>query len=461
MLAVPTFGEWSGLRALTYRDANQDNDEVLEQFLEMNLAASMDDFQRIYDEVSGIPWVNTMAASSDGRAWYVDGSATPHLSDEAIALWQQAVQENPITRAFLEFGVVVLNGSDSRFEWVDEEGARDPGVVPFAKQPKLERRDAVSNANQSHWIANSAEPLEGYTPLMGSERNEQHLRARLVAMLVEDESADGPSGSDGVFSMEELQQVYMVNRGLLGELLRDEVVARCTGAEPVVVGEEVVDITDACAVLGEWDLLYNLESVGAVLWRQVWSLTSGTGYQWKVPFDVDDPLGTPAGLADAPAEGPDPVLQNIAGAVLMLEEAGFAIDVALGEAQFTNKGDLRIPMHGGISLDGVANIAAPVIDFADSLEPIGMAEAIDPETGLTSAGYYADRGPAIVMAIEFTDDGPRAMSIAGYSQSKDPESPHYADQTLLYSMKQFKPVRFTEQEIMSDPELEVVVVRSE
>jgi acyl-homoserine-lactone acylase len=461
MLVVPTFGEWSGLRALTYRDANQDNDEVLEQFLEMNLAKSMDDFQRIYEQVSGIPWVNTMAASSDGRAWYADGSATPHLSDEAIALWQQAVEENPITRAFFEFGVVFLNGSDSRFEWVHEEGARDPGVVPFSKQPKLERRDTVSNANQSHWIANSAEPLEGYTPLMGSERTEQHLRARLVAMLVEDESADGPAGPDGLFSMDELQEVYMVNRGLLGELLRDEVVARCTDAEPVVVGEQVVDITEACAVLGEWDLLYNLESVGAVLWRQVWSLTSGTGYEWKVPFDAEDPLGTPAGLADAPAEGPDPVLQNIAGAILMLEQAGFAIDVPLGEAQFTNKGDLRIPMHGGISLDGVANIAAPVIDFADSLEPLEMAEAIDPYTGLTSAGYYADRGPAIVMAIEFTDDGPRAMSIAGYSQSKDPESPHYADQTLLYSMKQFKPVRFTEEEIMSDPELEVVVVRSE
>jgi acyl-homoserine-lactone acylase len=166
-------------------------------------------------------------------------------------------------------------------------------------------------------------------------------------------------------------------------------------------------------------------------------------------------------LADAPAEGPDPVLQNIAAAVLTLQEAGFEIDVPLGDAQFTNKGELRIPMHGGIGLDGVANIAAPVIDFADSLEPLEMAEIVDPDTGLTTAGYYADRGPAIVMAIEFTDDGPRATSIAAYSQSKDPSSPHYADQTQLYSMKQFKPVRFTEEEITSDPELEVVVVRGD
>jgi acyl-homoserine-lactone acylase len=459
MLVVPTFGEWSNSWALTYRDANSDNDEVLTQFLSMNLATSMDEFQQIYDEVSGIPWVNTMAASADGRAWYADGSATPNLSDEALALWQERAQEDVITQLFFDFGVVLLDGSDSRFEWMDEEGARDPGVIPPSKQPKLERRDVVSNANQSHWITNSAAPLEGFSPLMGAERQELHLRARLVAMLVENDSPDGPSGPDGLFSMQELQQVYMVNRGLLGELLLDETVARCQGADVVMIGEQSVDISEACTVLSNWDLLYNLDSVGAVLWRQVWSPNSGTGYQWKVPFDVDDPLGTPRGLEDAPAEGPDPVLQNIAAAVLTLQEAGFDIDVALGDAQFTNKGQLRIPMHGGISLEGVANIAAPVIDFADSLEPIEMAEIIDPDTGLTTAGYYADRGPAIVMAIEFTDDGPRATSIAAYSQSKDPSSPHFADQTELYSMKQFKTVRFTEEEIMSDPELEVVVVR--
>ncbi len=461
MVVVPTFGEWSGLRALTFRDANSDNDEVLTQFLSMNLARDMDEFQAVYERVSGIPWVNTMAASSDGRAWYADGSATPHLSADAIATWEQARVDNPITRAFADFGIVLIDGSDSRFEWIDEEGARDPGLVPFSKQPKLERRDEVSNANQSHWIANSDQPLEGYTPLMGRERQEQHLRARMVAMLVEDESPEGPSGPDGLFSMEELQRVYMVNRGLLGELLRDDVVARCEGAEPVEVGDEVVDVTAACSVLRNWDLRYDLDSVGAVLWRQLWSPTTGEEYQWSVPFDPDDPLGTPRGLADAPAEGPDPVLRNLAAAVALLEGAGFEVDVALGDMQFTNKGDLRIPMHGGISLDGVANIAAPVIDFADSLEPLEMAESIDPGTGLTSAGYYADRGPAIVMAIELTSDGPRATSIAAYSQSKDPESPHFSDQTQLYSMKGFKSVRFTEEDIASDPELEVLVVRSQ
>lgn len=167
MTTVPLLGDWSDVRALTYRDANGENDEVITQFRGMNLAQDMDDFQRVHAEVSGIPWVNTMSVSSDGRAWYADGSATTHLSEEAISLWEAAIAVNSVPRFFFDFGIVLLNGSDSRFEWVEEAGARDAGVVPYAKQPHLERRDAVSNANQSHWIANSAEPLEGYTPLMG------------------------------------------------------------------------------------------------------------------------------------------------------------------------------------------------------------------------------------------------------------------------------------------------------
>lgn len=116
------------------------------------------------------------------------------------------------------------------------------------------------------------------------------------------------------------------------------------------------------------------------------------------------------------------------------------------------KGNERIPMHGGIFVDGVANIGASVIDFADSLEPVMMEPTLDPYTDLTTAGYYADRGPAIVIAIELTEDGPSARSIAAYSQSKDPDSPFFADQTRLYSEEGFKTVRFTEEDILNDPE---------
>ncbi|MEM8608783.1 MAG: penicillin acylase family protein [Myxococcota bacterium] len=458
VIEIPSFGEWSDARALTFRDANADNDEVLRQFLGMNMAESMDEFQQVFAETSGIPWVNTMAASADGRAWYMDGSATPNLSDEALAIWLDGLANNAIIELFFDFGVVLLDGSDSTFEWVDNPNARDPGLVPFSEQPKLERRDAVSNANQSHWIANSSAPLEGYTPLMGFERQQIGLRPRIVAAMAEDTSPSGPAGEDGRFSLEELQGMYMNNRSILAELLRDDVVDRCTGEGPVDLDGQPVAIADACAVLRDWDTRYDLDSVGAILWRQLWSETTGTGVLWREPFDPSDPIGTPRGLADAPSDAGDPVLSNLAAAIVMLEEAGFSAATPLRDAQFTMKGDERIPMHGGIFADGVANIGAQVIDFADSLEPVVTEQTLDPYTDLTTAGYYADRGPAIVMAIELTEDGPRARSIAAYSQSKNPSSPFFADQTRLYSEEGFKTVRFTQEDIESDPEFREITV---
>ena len=52
----------------------------------------------------------------------------------------------------------------------------------------------------------------------------------------------------------------------------------------------------------------------------------------------------------------------------------------------------------------------------------------------------------------------RGEAVLSYSQSENPESPHYADQTRLFSQKQWLPMRFTEQQIRSDPEYERTVV---
>jgi acyl-homoserine-lactone acylase len=48
--------------------------------------------------------------------------------------------------------------------------------------------------------------------------------------------------------------------------------------------------------------------------------------------------------------------------------------------------------------------------------------------------------------------------VLSYSQSENPESPHYADQTRLFSQKQWLPMRFTESQIRSDPEYKRTVV---
>ena len=74
-------------------------------------------------------------------------------------------------------------------------------------------------------------------------------------------------------------------------------------------------------------------------------------------------------------------------------------------------------------------------------------------TGLTAEGYLANVGSSFMMVLEFAESGPVAEAVLSYSQSTDPASPHYADQTRLFSEAKYRKVLFTEAEILADPNL--------
>jgi hypothetical protein len=84
-----------------------------------------------------------------------------------------------------------------------------------------------------------------------------------------------------------------------------------------------------------------------------------------------------------------------------------------------------------------------------------------------AAGYPdVPHGSSFVMAAHFVDPatnrgcGVDADAIVTYSQSEDVTRPFYKDQTRMYAEKVWNPMHFCENEIMSDPDLEVTVVRS-
>jgi len=53
---------------------------------------------------------------------------------------------------------------------------------------------------------------------------------------------------------------------------------------------------------------------------------------------------------------------------------------------------------------------------------------------------------------------PVGSTILTYSESSNPTSPHFADQTKLFSKKQFLPDPFCPKQIAADPNLRVVAV---
>ncbi|PCC67700.1 acyl-homoserine-lactone acylase [Nannocystis exedens] len=464
MLNVDPIG-WSTDVALTYRDANIENPRLIEQFLGMDRANSLDAFKQVYQDVQGIPWVNTMAADKHGNAWYADASATAQISEAAIAGWQAAIEDDFLTGLlYQQGGLVVLDGSDSTYEWQDSGDARAPGLVPFSDMPQLDRRDFVFNANDSYWLANPAAPLEGFSPLHGAERAPQSPRTRMNAMLLQNEAPFVAAGEDGTFTLAEIQAAIQGNHSLTAELVLTDLLARCDAQHLVEVAGSVVDLRTICQLLGAWDRRFDPDSVGAVLFREYLAAYGADsvldrGSLFSAPFDPDDPIHTPHTLI-TPAEGQvDGALVALGEAVVNLRTAGVPLSAPLKQLQRAPRGSVEIGVHGGFAKEGIANVVGYNAGLNSTLLPkVYRPETIDGTAGLTERGYVINYGSSFVMAVELLPDGPRGEAFLTYSQSEDPRSPHFRDQTELFARKQWRPLLFREADIAADPNLRETVV---
>ena len=117
-------------------------------------------------------------------------------------------------------------------------------------------------------------------------------------------------------------------------------------------------------------------------------------------------------------------------------------------------------MHGGFAKEGIANVVGYNAGLNSTLLPkVSRPPAIDGTAGLTERGYVINYGSSFVMAVEFGPDGPRGEAFLTYSQSEDPRSPHFRDQTELFSRGEWRPLLFRDADIAADPNLRVTVVQ--
>ena len=207
---------------------------------------------------------------------------------------------------------VLLDGSTSTNEWVEADGARDPGLVPYADLPQVERNDYVFNANDSFWMPHATEMLEGdYSPLHGEQKTVRSWRTRENAWVLSDTSAAGPSGEDGTFTLDELTGAALRNEAGSARRLLATTVAACQANPTVTVDGETIDLGPACGVLAKWDGRFDVDSVGAVIWNEFWGNDQKIAFTQK--FDATKPLETPDGWSDQLA-----VAQKLGRAVQIL-----------------------------------------------------------------------------------------------------------------------------------------------
>lgn len=464
MIVIPEVLPWGSndqarFVAYSIKDVNKANFDIVDHWMAMNLATNMDEFKQAFKQFNGVLFNNTMAVDAAGNTFYIDDSTVPNLSPTA----EQALRNDPVlvqTRELIGFSI--LPGTSAIFDF--------DGPVPYENAPKLERSDYVQNSNDSYWLSNPAAPLTDYSILYGKTDVPQTLRSRMSHALLA-----SSKGEDGRFTLDELQQALFSERSYLAEALLEDLVTLCTdqGNTPVEVEVPVeagadteqtqtvaVNIAAACNVLGQWDGRFRKDSRGAHVFRE-FAQQFATDPQWQTPFDPADPTNTPNTL-DSNAT----VLQQLAKAVLVLEQAGVALDATLGEVQFVEYSNLdgspsgeKLPWEGGNNIEGGFNVFRSIANDS-SLIPRHIYPTI-PGSQISGEGqgYQVSQGSSWIMLVNFTQRGVKARGLMTYSQSVDPTSEHRDDQTRLYSEQpQLRPLYFTERDIRRHTQSETHLV---
>jgi acyl-homoserine-lactone acylase len=231
MLILPPLAHWGTTNAYTLHDINIGNVRVLAQFREMGSARNMDEFVDAVETYVGLPWVNTIAASRLGDAFYGDVSTVPHLTDAKLAVCANTF----VAQVLSSVRIYTLDGSTSACDLGSDPDAPRPDIFGPGNLPSIRRGDFAQNSNSSYWLANPAEPLEGFPQIIGTdEGGPQNFRTRLGLTQIEDRM-NGTDGLPGTgFDRQWLQDVLFQNRHYSAELALDGVGTLCAEEDNAV-----------------------------------------------------------------------------------------------------------------------------------------------------------------------------------------------------------------------------------
>lgn len=225
-----------------------------------------------------------------------------------------------------------------------------------------------------------------------------------------------------------------------GDLLAADAAKACAalpGGTATGTDGKAVDVGAACGVLAAWDRTANTGSRGAQLFDRLWRKLP-VSQMWTVPFSAADPVNTPNTLDT----GSPAFATALADTVTELTAAGIPLDSRLGEHQFVVRNEKRIAVPGGSRSLGVWNKVESVWDPAGG----GYTEVSTGSSNIQAVGWDGGRCPV-------------ARTLLTYSQSSNPNSPHFSDQTRLFSAEKWVTSRFCEKDILSSPALKIVRVR--
>ncbi|KII37326.1 acyl-homoserine lactone acylase subunit beta [Pseudomonas fluorescens] len=415
--------DWDNQFAYSLRDANLDNDRVLQQWYAMNRAGSLKAFQDSVHKIQGIPWVNTLAADDQGQTLYMNLSVVPNVSAEKLAQCSDP-------RIGLQ--LIVLDGSNSACAWDIDPQAAQKGIYAADKLPQLLRKDFVQHSNDSAWMANPAQPLTGFSPLISQDSQPLGLRSRFALDRLSSLT------KAGAIAAVDLQHMVMDDQVYQAAQVMPDLLQFCADG----LGGDGKTLAPLCASLKAWDRKANLDSgLGFVHFQNVMEPLEQAPDVWRVPFDPQDPQHTPRGLAVDRPEVATALRQAMLASVERVNASGLKKSSRWGDIQVVSSGGQQTPIHGGPGALGVYN-AIQSVPRSD-----GKREVVS--------------GTSYLQVVTFDEKGPQAKGLLAFSLSSDPSSKYSRDQTLAFSKKQLSVLPFTEQQITSDPQYQAQTIREQ
>lgn len=432
VVALPEAGlNWTAQTAYALQDANAWNARAAETGLALGRARSIGEAQVALQRL-GTPWMATVAADRHGDTLFQDASSVPAVD---AAQLQRCAPSAPAAALWPAAGLVVLDGSRSECAWRSDAGSPTPGLMASSHLPTLERRDWVQGADDSAWLTNPALALGGLTPLAGAAELPLQLRTRAGLQRLQQAAADQDRAAmTGEEAPASFQRLFLDLQNPAAQLVLDDLLAACdpaggplaaappasaasagpgsvAGRPPAGTARTTrgaagaaapsASAREACTVLAGWDRQDGIDSRGAWLFRRWWREAQDLPGLWRVPFDLKNPVTTPAGLRIAEPRVRSRALALLEQAAAGVRAGGHALDVPLGQVQ-------QIPgPQGPLALPGGDAASGTLVRVQGPWDGDGQPPG----------------GTSLVFAVRLGPGGPVAQGLLLPGQPVDPASP--------------------------------------
>ena len=402
------------------------------QWLEMATAPDLDSFVSSLKKHLGLTFTNTVAIGRKGDTWYGDISAVPYVTDQMSGC-QPSTSGQRLSQALssLRRGnqpFPVLNGSRTDCQWQNSPDSMHPGLMPVSMLPELKTRQYVANSNDSYWMTNLQNPLTGFDNILGGEAYPISLRTQMGLAMINDRlnAVDG-KGIRKRFTIDNLKEIALQPRNGAGERFFLEISRVCVENTAIGYSDR---LRRGCSALNQWKTTNGIDDRGAMLFNQIWLRIRNLKDLYDVPFNRGQPISTPRNLRVEYLGIQQAILDAIEAEVAVFDANGLDPAAPLGDLQYVVRNGKQIPIPGGPPYTGSFNMAKSKLNG-----PEGWSEM--------------DYGNSYIQVVTWDRRAENVIAegILTYSQSTDPSSPNYDNQTQLYSSGGWVELPFSEEAI--------------